>query len=33
MSKKYHVTTTVNGDECEFLCEGQQTLSMSCAMS
>jgi carbon-monoxide dehydrogenase small subunit len=26
MSKKYHVTTTVNGDECEFLCEGQQTL-------
>jgi carbon-monoxide dehydrogenase small subunit len=26
MSKKYHVTATVNGDECEFLCEAQQTL-------
>ena len=26
MSKKYHVTTTVNGDEYEFLCEPQQTL-------
>jgi aerobic carbon-monoxide dehydrogenase small subunit len=26
MSKKYHVTTTINGDECEFLCEAQQTL-------
>jgi carbon-monoxide dehydrogenase small subunit len=26
MSKKYHVTTNVNGDECEFLCEPQQTL-------
>ena len=26
MSKKYHVTTTINGDECEFLCEPQQTL-------
>ncbi len=26
MSKKYHVTTTVNGDEYEFLCEAQQTL-------
>ena len=26
MSKKEHVTTTVNGDECEFLCEPQQTL-------
>ena len=23
---KYHVTTTVNGDEYEFLCEAQQTL-------
>lgn len=26
MSKKYHVTTSVNGDEYEFLCEPQQTL-------
>src|SRR6185369_5762177 len=26
MAKKYHVTTTVNGDEYDFLCEGQQTL-------
>jgi carbon-monoxide dehydrogenase small subunit len=26
MSKKYHVTATVNGDEYEFLCEAQQTL-------
>ena len=26
MSKKYHITTTVNGDEYEFLCEPQQTL-------
>jgi carbon-monoxide dehydrogenase small subunit len=26
MSRKYHVTATVNGDECEFLCEAQQTL-------
>jgi aerobic carbon-monoxide dehydrogenase small subunit len=26
MSKKIHVTTTVNGDECDFLCEPQQTL-------
>jgi carbon-monoxide dehydrogenase small subunit len=26
MSRKYHVTTTVNGDEYEFLCEAQQTL-------
>ena len=26
MSKKIHVTTTVNGDACEFLCEPQQTL-------
>jgi hypothetical protein len=26
MSRKYHVTTTVNGDECEYLCEPQQTL-------
>ena len=26
MSKKHHVTATVNGDECEFLCEPQQTL-------
>src|SRR5437763_17174795 len=24
--KKHHVTTTVNGDEYEFLCEPQQTL-------
>ena len=24
--KKYHITTTVNGDEHEFLCEPQQTL-------
>ena len=24
--KKHHVTTTVNGDEYEFLCEAQQTL-------
>ena len=26
MSKKYQVTTTVNGDEYDFLCEAQQTL-------
>jgi carbon-monoxide dehydrogenase small subunit len=26
MAKKYHVTTTVNGDEYEVLCEPQQTL-------
>jgi carbon-monoxide dehydrogenase small subunit len=26
MTKKYHVTTNVNGDEYEFLCEPQQTL-------
>ena len=26
MSKKYHVTTTVNGDEYDYLCEAQQTL-------
>ena len=26
MSKKYHVTTTVNGDEYEFLCEASQSL-------
>ena len=26
MTKKAHVTTTVNGDTCEFLCEPQQTL-------
>jgi carbon-monoxide dehydrogenase small subunit len=26
MSKKVHVTTSVNGDEYEFLCEPQQTL-------
>ena len=26
MSKKYHVTTTVNGDDYEYLCEAQQTL-------
>jgi carbon-monoxide dehydrogenase small subunit len=26
MSKKYHVTMTVNGDEYEYLCEPQQTL-------
>ena len=26
MSKKIHVTTTINGDACEFLCEPQQTL-------
>jgi carbon-monoxide dehydrogenase small subunit len=26
MRKKYHVSATVNGDECEFLCEPQQTL-------
>jgi carbon-monoxide dehydrogenase small subunit len=26
MAKKYHVSVTVNGDECEFLCEPQQTL-------
>jgi carbon-monoxide dehydrogenase small subunit len=26
MTKKYHVTTTINGDEHEFLCEAQQTL-------
>ena len=26
MSRKYHVTATVNGDEYEYLCEPQQTL-------
>jgi carbon-monoxide dehydrogenase small subunit len=26
MAKKYHVSVTVNGDDCEFLCEPQQTL-------
>ncbi len=26
MSKKIHVTTIINGDECEFLCDPQQTL-------
>ncbi len=26
MSKKYHVTTSVNGDEYDFLCEPQQSL-------
>ena len=26
MSKKYHVTTTINGDDYEFLCEAQETL-------
>jgi carbon-monoxide dehydrogenase small subunit len=26
MSKKYQVTTTVNGDEYDYLCEAQQTL-------
>jgi carbon-monoxide dehydrogenase small subunit len=26
MAKKYHITTTVNGDEHEFLCEPQQSL-------
>ena len=26
MAKRYHVTTTVNGDEYDFLCEAQQTL-------
>jgi carbon-monoxide dehydrogenase small subunit len=26
MGKKYHVTTTINGDDTEFLCEAQQTL-------
>ena len=26
MSKKYHITTTVNGDDYEYLCEAQQTL-------
>jgi len=26
MTKKYHITTSVNGDEYEFLCEPQQTL-------
>ena len=26
MSKKHHVTTTINGDDYEFLCEPQQTL-------
>ncbi len=26
MSKKYHVTTNVNGDDYEFLCEPQQSL-------
>ena len=26
MSKKVHVTTTVNGDDYEYLCEPQQTL-------
>jgi carbon-monoxide dehydrogenase small subunit len=26
MTKRHHITTTVNGDEYEFLCEPQQTL-------
>jgi carbon-monoxide dehydrogenase small subunit len=26
MSKKHHVTATINGDDTEFLCEPQQTL-------
>jgi carbon-monoxide dehydrogenase small subunit len=26
MAKKHHVSVTVNGDDCEFLCEVQQTL-------
>jgi carbon-monoxide dehydrogenase small subunit len=26
MSKKYHVSATINGDDCEFLTEPQQTL-------
>ena len=26
MAKKYHITTTVNGDDYEYLCEAQQTL-------
>ncbi len=26
MAKKSHVTTTVNGDDYEFLCDGEQTL-------
>jgi aerobic carbon-monoxide dehydrogenase small subunit len=26
MSKKYHVSASINGDEYEFLCEPQQTL-------
>ncbi len=26
MAKKYHITTTVNGDEYDVLCEPQQTL-------
>ncbi len=26
MTKKHQVSTTINGDECEFLCEPQQTL-------
>jgi carbon-monoxide dehydrogenase small subunit len=26
MSKKYHVTTTINGDDYEYLCEAQQSL-------
>jgi aerobic carbon-monoxide dehydrogenase small subunit len=26
MAKKYHITTTINGDEYEFLSEAQQTL-------
>ncbi|HWL21415.1 MAG TPA: 2Fe-2S iron-sulfur cluster-binding protein, partial [Bradyrhizobium sp.] len=26
MSRKYHVATTVNDDEYEYLCEPQQTL-------
>lgn len=26
MSKKHHITTTINGDEYEALCETQQTL-------
>jgi carbon-monoxide dehydrogenase small subunit len=26
MTKKYHVSATINGDDCEFLCEPQQSL-------
>ena len=30
---KHHVTTTINGEPVEYLCEAQQTSSTCCAMN